>query len=259
MKNKISLLFKRLVVNTTLSCMVSQAHAGLTDISNVPLATAGGSTVLPNLLFTLDDSLSMTWDFMPDYVNPNQSFVSLSQSNPCMTDNTGRTYCVRGDPPYEAGGSAGFNGVGYDPNFYYHQGVNSNGQAVLNPLISTSPATVARGDAYNSASAAVNLNTSIADMTYCNSQGVCKRNGANTSGTVVSGTAFLDSSSSSTGTTMGPGEFPYRTNPANPSTAIFGLPEMMSIASFTRSSTTVTATTLTAHGLTTSDKIYVAS
>src|SRR5436190_871364 len=143
MKNKICLFLKRLVVYATLSCMVSQtAQAGLTDISNVPLATAGGSTVLPNLLFTLDDSLSMTWDFMPDYVNPNQSFVSLAQSKPCMTDSGGRTYCLRGDPPYEAGGSAGFNGVGYDPNFYYHAGVNSNGQAVLNPLISVSPATV---------------------------------------------------------------------------------------------------------------------
>jgi len=261
MKNKISLLFKRIVVYTALSCMVSQtAQAGLTDISNVPLATAGGSTVLPNLLFTLDDSLSMTWDFMPDYVNPNQSFVSLTQSNPCMTDSGGRTYCVRGDPPYEAGGSAGFNGVGYDPNFYYHQGVNSNGQPVLNPLLSVaSPATVARADAYNSASGAVNLTSTIADMQYCNSRGVCKGNGANTSGTVVAGTAFLDSNSSSIGTAMGPGEFPYRTNPANASTAVFGLPEMMSIASFTRSSTTVTATTLTPHGLTTTDKIYVAS
>src|SRR3954464_15268045 len=176
-----------------------------------------------------------------------------------MTDNTGRTYCVRGDPPYEAGGSAGFNGVGYDPNFYYHAGVNSNGQAVLTPLISVSPATVARADAYNSASGAVNLATSIDDMRYCNSQGICKRNGADTSGTVVSGTAFLDSSSSSTGTTMSAGEFPYRTNPANASTAVFGLPEMMSIASFTRSATTVTATTLAAHGLTTTDKIYVTS
>src|SRR5207302_2693355 len=75
---------------------------------------------------------------------------------------------------------------------------------------------------------------------------------------LVSGTAF-DSASSGSGNTMPAGQFPYRTNPANVSTAIFGLPEMMPIASFTRTGTTVTATTVEAHGLATTDTVYVAS
>ena len=44
-------------------------HAGTTDISSSPLVTAAGSEVLPNLMFVLDDSGSMDWDYMPDNVN----------------------------------------------------------------------------------------------------------------------------------------------------------------------------------------------
>ena len=60
----------------TISCawvalaLSMSAHAGLTDISTEPLNTysASGSTdVKPNVLFILDDSGSMDWDFMPDW------------------------------------------------------------------------------------------------------------------------------------------------------------------------------------------------
>ena len=62
------------------------ASAATTDISNVPLASASGSTVLPNLLFTLDDSGSMDSDYNPDYVN---------DTNKCLTNSGGGTTCVR--------------------------------------------------------------------------------------------------------------------------------------------------------------------
>jgi len=55
----------------------------------------------------------------------------------------------------------------------------------------------------------------------------------------------------------GDGAVPYRTHALNSSTRIFGLPETMSIGSFTRSGTTVTVTSVEPHGLTTSDKVYV--
>lgn len=44
------------------------AHAALVNLANAPLATATTTTVLPNIMFTLDDSGSMDWDFMPDWV-----------------------------------------------------------------------------------------------------------------------------------------------------------------------------------------------
>src|SRR5262245_21401414 len=80
------------------------ALAGITDIANVPLATSGGRSILPNLLFDLDDSGSMNWDFMPDYVSPNTGGTALDNSRPCMVDvnktTSGSQYCFPGDPPY---------------------------------------------------------------------------------------------------------------------------------------------------------------
>src|SRR3989454_448229 len=78
--------------------------------------------------------------------------------------------------------------------------------------------------------------------------------------TLVSGT-------DDSGHAMSAGQFPYRTNKSNASfkivsgaqTMVIGLPEMMPIGSFVRSGSTVTATTVEAHGLTTSDKVFVTS
>lgn len=43
----------------------SAAHA-LTDLADNPLASSSSTQVKPNILFTLDDSGSMNWEFMPD-------------------------------------------------------------------------------------------------------------------------------------------------------------------------------------------------
>src|SRR2546426_7550526 len=76
--------------------------------------------------------------------------------------------------------------------------------------------------------------------------------------TLVSGT-------DDSGHAMSAGQFPYRTNKSNASfkivsgaqTMAIRLPEMMPIGSFSRSSSSVTATTVESHGLTTSDKVFV--
>lgn len=259
-----------------LACIGGQtAHAAQTDVSNVPLATSGGRAILPNLLFDLDDSGSMNWDFMPDYVSPNTGGSALTQARPCMVDanksGNGGAFCNPGDPPYAAGGSNGFNGVGYDPNFRYKPGVNTSGQPLLNPplglpLGNPVSTTTVVDDMYakvsNQTVTNVNLATDIPDVAYCNANNVCKRPGGDTSGTatVVSGTMF--DSAGSTGISMAAGQFPYRTNPSNSSTAVFGLPEMMSIGALSRpagGSSTVTVTTVEPHGLTSSDKVYVTS
>lgn len=264
-------LATRIVLVLALTAMVSEATAaGITDISNVPLATSGGTTILPNLLFDLDDSGSMDWDFMPDYVSPQTGGVALTKSVPCMANSSNSTDCSAGDPPYRAGGANGFNGVAYDPNFYYRAGIGPNGQPLLNPPsglplgnpVSTTqvPDDVYSHNPYGSSTTNVDLATQIPDRNYCNSQGVCKRNGADTSGALVSGTTYFDQSNganSGSSFTVSAGQFPYGTNPSNASTAIFGLPEMMSIGSFSRSGTTVTATTLEPHGLATGNAVYV--
>src|SRR5574342_1261212 len=69
-----------------LCCLAARpALAATVTISSTPLATAGGSGILPNLLFTLDASGSMDWDYLPDYVNDN---------NKCMTRSGGSTNCT---------------------------------------------------------------------------------------------------------------------------------------------------------------------
>ncbi|PYR16397.1 MAG: hypothetical protein DMF98_28130, partial [Acidobacteria bacterium] len=280
-------LAKRLVLYGVLGCMASQtALAAVTDISSIPLATSGGANILPNLLFDLDDSGSMQWDFMPDYVSPNTVASALPQSKPCMFDSsnaTNPTSCssgctfggsgfvctAAGGPPYQAGGANGFNGVAYDPNFYYRPGLGSNGQPLINPpsglpLGNPVTTTLVADDIYfhapfGASVTNVDLATQIGELQYCNGNGVCKRNGADSAGAnLVSGTAF---DSASTSNAMPAGQFPYRTNPANASTAIFGLPEMMSIGTFVRTSpsTTVTVTTVESHGLVTNDQIYTAT
>src|SRR5207302_2235064 len=141
-------LATRLLLYGVLGCMASQtALAAVTDISSIPLATSGGANILPNLLFDLDDSGSMQWDFMPDYVSPNTLASALPQSKPCMADSSGQTACssgctfggsgfvctAAGGPPYQAGSANALNGVAYDPNFYYRPGLGSNGQPLINP------------------------------------------------------------------------------------------------------------------------------
>src|SRR3989449_372653 len=278
-------LAKRLVLYGVLGCMASQTPlAAVTDISSIPLATSGGANILPNLLFDLDDSGSMQWDFMPDYVSPNTLASALPLSKPCMVDpsipnpyqtscSTGCTFggsgfvcTAAGGPPYQAGGANGFNGVAYDPNFYYRPGLGSNGQPLINPpsglpLGNPVTTTLVADDIYfhapfGASVTNVDLATQIGELQYCNGNGVCKRNGADSAGAnLVSGTAF---DSASTSNAMPAGQFPYRTNPANASSAIFGLPEMMSIGSFTRNAAgTVTVTTVEAHGVAAGDRGFV--
>jgi type IV pilus assembly protein PilY1 len=237
---------KRMSACVVAACLTAQpAFAAVVDISNTPLGSSAGAGFLPNLLFILDDSGSMASDYNPDYVNDN---------NTCMTRSGSNTNCTRGDPPYEAGGQNGFNGVGYDPNFTYQNGLTSNGQPVLNPPTGTLTPTSVTADAYLGGGS-VNVTSNFPDKTYCNpvsSNAPCKRSGADTSGTVTpAGT--LDAE----GNTLAAGQFPYRANVSSQSTINFGLPEMMTTASFTRSSSTVTATSIGKPSLAVNDKVYV--
>src|SRR5258706_313782 len=190
---------KQIAAYLVAACMGAQpAFAAVTDISNVPLGSAAGSGFLPNLLFILDDSGSMGSDYNPDYVNDN---------NGCMTTSGGATNCARGDPPYEAGGAKGFNGVGYDPNFTYLSGLTPAGQPIINPPSGTLTTTAVSPDAYLGGST-VNVTTGIPDKRFCNTNGVCKRNGADTAGVVtVAGTKDPE------GTTLATGQTPYRPCP----------------------------------------------
>jgi len=250
---------KRFIVYATLACMVWQpAFAAVTDIANTPLSS-GQNNPPPNLMFILDDSGSMAGDFLPDYVNT----AGLGTvANAVMPRSDGSQDCTPGDPCYYAGGVNGFNGVAYDPKVNYKAGVKYDGSAQLPAPLST---TALQADAYGAlspTSTTVNLTNSTVstDKVWCNqsSGGLCKRNGADNSGNILAAGGVDSDSNNGTSFTMAAGQFPYRAHKSNSSTQVFGLPESMpAVASWSRSGTTVTFTTVTAHGLAAGDKIFV--
>src|SRR5436190_1731538 len=273
MKRNHLVLIKRLLAYGLAANLAAQPAFAQVTISQLPLASAGGNNIVPNLLFTLDNSGSMAWQFVPDYVDPATVIavtgVNSSPNNPCMSNSAGSTICVEGDPGYSAGGEFAMNGVGYDPNFTYLAGIDSNGQPHINPPSGTLTPTTTPRDAYTASSGTIDVTSAIQDRRYCNSNGVCMRNGQTdsappaplTANTLVSGTDDVPHAA------MSAGQFPYRTNRSNASfkivsgaqTMVFGLPEMMPIGSFARAGSTVTVTTVEAHGLTTSDTVFVTS
>ena len=167
---------KRLAVYATIACMIAgPAFGAVTDISNVPLSS-GTVSVVPNVMFILDDSGSMERRFLPDYVHSDGNGTA-SRSSLMRTD--GSQTCQEGEPCYYSGGANGFNGIYYDPNTNYKPGVNYNATTVQPATLST---TSLEPDAYLGGTN-VNLtnNTVSIDKVYCNGLDVCKRNGADNS------------------------------------------------------------------------------
>jgi type IV pilus assembly protein PilY1 len=78
------------------------ARAGLTDISNVPMANASNSVVKPNVMFILDDSGSMAWTYTPNDAGNFDSGEYGSKSSQC-------------------------NGMYFNPSLAYVPPVNSDG------------------------------------------------------------------------------------------------------------------------------------
>lgn len=149
-----------------------QALAAVTDLSTVPLATATPSVVKPNLMFVLDDSGSMAWDYLPDNVNDN---------NTCKP----QTACTNGMPPFYAGQ---FNGVYYNPQITYSPPVNADGTS---KAAQGTPWTAVKVDGFGvSSTSTTNLITGFPEIVYCNTSSTttadlsnplkCKRNGIDT-------------------------------------------------------------------------------
>ena len=122
--------------------------AEITDLADVPLANSPSNAVLPNLMFVLDDSGSMMWDYMPDNV---QTLTTGQQLRNCKTASgssasIASVQCANAqtsayaDPPYYA---AQFNQIYYNPDITYAAGVD-----YLGNTLGDQPATAAKNDAY---------------------------------------------------------------------------------------------------------------
>ena len=144
----------RLAAMVVACLFATQPHAQLADLSDVPLANSPSDTVLPNLMYILDDSGSMAWDYMPDNILNLSSGTSISNCKAYATAKPSggagsmsafsQVQCANGEPPYYA---SAFNQVYYNPNITYAAGVDSTGasmgdqnitSAVLDKYLSTS-------------------------------------------------------------------------------------------------------------------------
>src|SRR5882724_3156399 len=178
--------------------IAAPARAELTDLANVPLATSPSDAVLPNLMYILDDSGSMFWDYMPDNVHVTSGLASLNNCKSCTSTSCSiaSTQCALGfpfssdgntadwgEPPYF---SAQFNQIYYNPDVNYAPGVDAAGGTLGN-----SSATAAKKDAYLNP-ATKNLTTKYPEIYYCNittpttanltNTAICLRNGINNVG-----------------------------------------------------------------------------
>lgn len=91
------------------SLLATSAYPQLTDLSQTPLPTyspTSGVDVKPNVLFVLDDSGSMDWDFMPDWATLSNVQDDYRVSNYSSV------------PPYLRY-ATGFNGLAYNPAIRY--------------------------------------------------------------------------------------------------------------------------------------------
>jgi type IV pilus assembly protein PilY1 len=195
-------MFNSSLIRTTLFALglavaaAGPARAEVADLADVPLANSPSDAVLPNLLYTLDDSGSMMWDYMPDNIHYGPGSGNATMENCKSCDSSSCSTAARvcrgpdvngfgsnpvsdwGEPPYY---SAQFNQIYYNPDVSYAPGVNGNGVSLGN----SSP-TAARKDYYLNATT-VNLTTNYPEIYYCttstptsaqlSNNTVCRRNG----------------------------------------------------------------------------------
>jgi hypothetical protein len=170
------------------------ARAELADLADVPLANSPSDAVLPNLMYILDDSGSMQWDYMPDNIQRTTTGTNLNNCKTCTTSsctNNARQCALGnsgssdgntadwGEPPYY---SADFNQIYYNPDISYVPGTDYLGVSLGN----ASP-TAAKKDGYLNPTTN-DLTTTYPEIYYCVSSATATFTGT-IAGTVLTVTA----------------------------------------------------------------------
>ncbi len=184
--------------------IAATVHAAATDLANEPLANPLTSTK-PNIMFILDDSGSMGWQYSPDYASDNNMVyddgtlnsetaqricfdhkddngtIMTTPSNDTIANSSLKT-CRLGDPPFM---SPDFNKQYYNPSIRYRPGLNYDGTEMTNmDAASTSNWTAVPTDPYEQqqrnqqqnenrntgTTTTVNLITEYPDRIWCTSQ-----------------------------------------------------------------------------------------
>ncbi len=203
-------------------------HAELADLAQVPIANSPSDAVLPNLMYILDDSGSMAWNYMPDNIFRTSSGDTLNNckrctssscsgpggtgsngfqcgnanSNPNTADDTAPTNY--GEAPFYA---PQFNKIWYNPDITYAPGIDYLGVSLGNANPNS-----ARDDYYLS-SGSTNLVNGFKEIYYCNVASPtganlndptkCRRNGIHNVAPYLSGQPTYFLYWNSTGTNIG--------------------------------------------------------
>jgi type IV pilus assembly protein PilY1 len=167
-------------------CLYASNGMAVTDLANEPMGTV--SSVKPNVMFILDDSQSMSWDFLPDNIRPQTSTPSSSTNyGPCRINGAGTnltTSCDPGDPPYY---SAAVNGVFYDPQTVYATPLGYKGTAAFAGGTTDAAGNQSSSNVYVNpffSTTTLNILTKFPETIYCTTStapvtdtNLCKRNG----------------------------------------------------------------------------------
>lgn len=171
-----------------LAALCLPLSAWATDVSQQPLIVASPDSVKANILYVLDDSGSMSFDFLPDHVNGgggsdpalcrsggatstnsgtfgNVCCIGGNESNACWTG-TAPFGLLRGQAPFLA---AGFNGLAYDPTISYKPPAKADNSYWPSQTRSATTAwTSVKNDAYGVQNAGtINLTTQYPDTEWC--------------------------------------------------------------------------------------------
>ncbi|MBV8379888.1 MAG: PQQ-binding-like beta-propeller repeat protein [Paucibacter sp.] len=206
-------LFKKLFGTIVLAALVwsPQAQAGLISIGTVPLSVTQAANIQPNLMFVLDDSGSMAWDFMSDFVISDgsdspyecRSYDTTKAASSavgygmacCVSSgssingqaNIGQNTCWSGSAPFGTNRAMPpfmnpyFNGMAYNPAVTYLPPVNAAGTSMPSmTAANTTNWTVVPNDYYGTQNTSnINLVTQFPDTEWCTNAAYtnCMRNG----------------------------------------------------------------------------------
>ncbi|HEY4081428.1 MAG TPA: PilC/PilY family type IV pilus protein [Burkholderiaceae bacterium] len=188
------------------------AQAAVTDVANIPLIVASPSSVQPNLMFVLDDSGSMNFDFLPDLVNGDGSpdpklCRSAGATSATATGSFGASCCTNNDEstacwmraasttaPFSYAAhapfmAAGFNGLAYNPATTYLPPVDYTGASAPN----VTSFTAVKNDYYNiQSTTSIDLTAQFPDLEWCTDTNYtdCLRNGNYVLPGTVNGKAY---------------------------------------------------------------------
>ncbi len=149
-------LFKSASVSLLAMVFIGSSWIGIVEAAQLSLATKPmylGNTAKPNLVFNMDDSGSMGWNYMPDEAN---------DSNTCKGGNS----CREGNPPYYANE---YNTIYYNPALTYEPALNWDESSMGDKdSAATSAWTAVPEDAYGiMTSTTTDLTSGWPDYEYC--------------------------------------------------------------------------------------------